>query len=410
VRTSTTLLLTVTAAALALTTSPAPQAEARSGAARHVALTQWDTATHFSQGTGKGWTVQDDELRIGKPVVGGGWESATWVSPWRTHSFGATEVIPSWDAKTPGASRLQVWVRGRTAGGTLTSWDQLATWAHGDKHHERRSGDSQTDDGGRVSYDTWLTSSTTGVTSWQLRLRLERPRGSTAKPAVDSAGAVASRLPNVSGVATSTPRTAPNTALGKTLAVPRFSQMEHRGHYPTYDGGGAAWCSPTSVSMVLAYLGRLPTASQVSWLPSTHADRAVDHAARMTYDAKLGGTGNWSFNTAYAATRADDAWVTRLKNLRGAEKWISRGVPVVASISFGSSGLSGAPLSSTPGHLVVIVGFTKSGDVVVNDPAAPSASTVRRTYDRGQFEDAWLKRYSSGGSMRGSGGLAYIIR
>ena len=35
---------------------------------------------------------------------------------------------------------------------------------------------------------------------------------------------------------------------------------------------------------------------------------------------------------------------------------------------------------------------------------------MRRTYDRGQFENAWLQRYPSGGGMRGSGGLAYVIR
>lgn len=49
----------------------------------------------------------------------------------------------------------------------------------------------------------------------------------------------------------------------------------------------------------------------------------------------------------------------------------------------------------------MIVGFTNNGDVVVNDPAARRNSGVRRTYDRGQFEDAWLPK---------SGGLAYIIR
>ena len=70
------------------------------------------------------------------------------------------------------------------------------------------------------------------------------------------------------------------------------------------------------------------------------------------------------------------------------------------SISFGSGQLSGAPISASNGHLVVIVGFRDNGDVVVNDPAAPSVRSVRRTYDRGQLERAWLD---------GSGGLVYVI-
>ena len=49
---------------------------------------------------------------------------------------------------------------------------------------------------------------------------------------------------------------------------------------------------------------------------------------------------------------------------------------------------------------MVIVGFTAAGDVVVNDPAARTRAGVRRTYDRAQFERAWL---------RGSGGLVYVI-
>ena len=49
---------------------------------------------------------------------------------------------------------------------------------------------------------------------------------------------------------------------------------------------------------------------------------------------------------------------------------------------------------------MVIVGFTKTGDVVVNDPAASTRAGVRRTYDRGQFENAWIPR---------SGGLVYVI-
>ena len=47
-----------------------------------------------------------------------------------------------------------------------------------------------------------------------------------------------------------------------------------------------------------------------------------------------------------------------------------------------------------------IVDFTTGGDPIVNDPAAPSNDAVRRSYDRAQFERAWLD---------GSGGTVYVI-
>ncbi len=49
----------------------------------------------------------------------------------------------------------------------------------------------------------------------------------------------------------------------------------------------------------------------------------------------------------------------------------------------------------------MIVGFTETGDVVVNDPAASDSAGVRRTYDRAEFERAWLPT---------SGGTVYVIR
>jgi hypothetical protein len=129
----------------------------------------------------------------------------------------------------------------------------------------------------------------------------------------------------------------------------------------------------------------------------------------MTFDRGYDGTGNWPFNTAYAAKRTGHAFVTRFRSLRGVERFVKAGIPVVTSITFGAGELGGAPISASNGHLVVVVGFTRSGDVVVNDPAARDRAGVRRTYDRGQFEDAWLKRYPDGGGMRGSGGVAYVI-
>ena len=48
----------------------------------------------------------------------------------------------------------------------------------------------------------------------------------------------------------------------------------------------------------------------------------------------------------------------------------------------------------------MIVGYTASGDVIANDPAATSDATVRRVYGREAFERAWIG---------GSGGVVYVI-
>ena len=317
----------------------------------------------------------------------------SWTSPWTTPGFALTQLIPSWEASTPGRSRVRIQVRGRTDT-AISSWDTMAVWASGDRFLKRASKAKQPDDLGWVNVDTWVAPA--GVTSYQLRVTLIRHPRQKSSPRVEAVGAMASALPS----GTSVPTSAPGVARGVVLDVPAYSQMIHRGHYPAFGNGGEAWCSPTSTSMVLGYYGALPPARAWSWVPAGHADAWVDHAARMTYDHAYRGTGNWPFNTAYAASRVDRAFVTRLRSLREAELFIQAGIPLVASIAFGRGGLTGAPISATAGHLLVIVGFTADGDVVVNDPAAPTNATVRRTYDRGQFENAWIPT---------SGGTVYVI-
>ncbi|WP_182524644.1 peptidase C39 family protein [Nocardioides dongkuii] len=384
---------------------PAGAADASSApraAARTVAHADWDTGAELRAGTTKGTKVARGRVVLTDPVaarrVGGTrYDAGRWTSPWTTPGFGLTELIPSWEATTPRDSWIEVRVRGRAADGTRSSWDVMGRWASGDKHVERTSVSGQDDDLARVNVDTWDVAAAAGLTSWQLQVTLFRRAGATSNaPSLDAAGAVASRLPG-----TDAPTSRPGPGRGIVLDVPRASQMVHDGDYTRWGGGGEAWCSPTATSMVLGYYDALPRPAAYSWVPRGHVDPYVDHAARMTYDHAYDGTGNWPFNTAYAAPLAGHALVTRLASLRQAEKLVAAGIPVVASISFGAGELRGAPISATNGHLLVIVGFTDSGDVVVNDPAASSRAGVRRTYDRGQFEDAWLPT---------SGGLVYVIR
>jgi hypothetical protein len=373
---------------------------------RQVATRHWDSTAELRTGSVRGVTVTNGVLGFGRRAgVSGGYDYATWTSPWVRPGFTLTEIVPSWTAATPGDSWIEVELRGRTSTRTAT-WDTISLWALDDTGKRRTSGSSQTDDLGRVSYDTWITG---GVPQYQVRVTLHRRTGTTARPVVRAVHTMASRIPSTTGVTTSRPGAVGGAALGKVLNVPRYSQMVHKGSYPQYDGGGEAWCSPTSTTMLLAYYKALPPAKEYAWVRWNYTDRVVAHHARMTYDTSFGGTGNWPFNTAYAGSRTGRAFVTRLTNLRQAEQFIAAGIPLAASVTFGRGKLSGAPISATNGHLMVIVGFTKSGDVVVNDPAAGTRSGVRRTYDRGQFEDAWLSRYRSGSSLRGSGGLVYVV-
>jgi hypothetical protein len=324
-----------------------------------------------------------------------GYDRGRWYSPWTAESFALTQLIASYTARTPRGTFIEVSARGRTVSGRSSSWDSLGRWASYDGGFHRMSVGSQSDDLASVSVDTLVVNGRHAFASWQLRVTLMRRTGSAKTPTVRTVGAVVSRLP--AGAATTS---TPLPGRGRDLAVPRFSQMIHTGEYPRWNGGGEAWCSPTSTSMVLAYWDRGPSPAQYAWVRSGYRQPWVDYAARSTYASGYDGTGDWPFNTAYAGRFHLDAFVTRLRSLRQAAAFVKAGIPLVASISFGPGELDGAPIGSTAGHLVVIRGFTAGGRVIVNDPAASSAHAVRRVYRRDQFERAWV------GS---TGGVVYVI-
>jgi Peptidase_C39 like family len=286
--------------------------------------------------------------------------SSTWVSPWCEVGFEFDDLVASWAATTPRGSWLEVSAQARGTRG----WHSLGSWSSGPRppHRSSPAGDPE------VDTDVWHP--TGGASAYRLRVALHGPAGVHRIGAVVSAGR---------------PRTTPSSPLrrgGRVLDVPRLSQMTYA------DEGGRGWCSPTSVAMVLSHAGTLPSGTD------------IPAAAREVFDPAYDGTGNWSFNTAWAAGLAGRAFVTRLHDLRDVERLVDAGIPVVASVAYPDGALSGAPTRGTDGHLLVIRGFTATGDVVTNDPAAPTERSVRRTYDRGQLERAWLD---------GSGGAVYVV-
>jgi hypothetical protein len=402
------LLVALLPTAVAAIPAPALANQERAPTHDAIAYHEWTTSTEFAGGTANGTGSTGDALTFeartgsmpyddqgfGFPAVT--YETAIWTSPVHATKFGLNKFVASWNADTPPGTWVQIEMRGTTNAGTPTKWYVMGRWASGDADIHRTSLGGQGDTDGTIAIDTFLSRKGVALTDYQLRVTLLRLPGVTSGPTVRSIGALASALPtdkkveaSVAGVATSV-----------ELLVPRYSQDVHVGHYPEFDGGGEAWCSPTSTQMVVEYYGAYPP--YVGWVqPQPHDSPSVDYAARYTYDYHYQGTGNWPFNTAYAATYGLDAFVTQLRSLAEAERFIASGIPLTVSVSFKSSELDGAGYS-TNGHLLNIVGFTAAGDVIANDPVSPDNDGVRRVYDRAQFENVWIP------SAR-SGGIAYVV-
>jgi len=356
----------------------------------HVDHHEWRSPADFATGVAEGVRATPAGLVVDRPIgVEDGYDYARWTSPLHGTAFGATQVVPSWNADTPTGTWLRIDLRGPDTG-----WYTMGRWAFGDADVRRTTVAGQSDEHGRVDADTFTAAEGRALRGFQLRITLYRAAGSAVTPTLRMAGAMASALPATETVPTSPP----GPARGVELPVPRYSQNVHE--------GGEALCSPTSTAMVVEYWGRGPTEEDLASIDPSHPDRRVEHAAEHTFDHGYGGAGNWPFNTAYAATYGLRGHVTRLRSLTELETYVARGVPVITSQSFRADELDGAGYG-TAGHIMVVVGFTESGDVIANDPASASNDTVRHVYRRAQFETVWLRTKRPEGD--GPGGIVYLV-
>lgn len=284
--------------------------------------------------------------------------------------FEWTEMIPSWNLPSPLATiKLDVAL---DEPATNPRWYEFGTWtsvAEG----LRQSSKDQKDELAEVQTDT-LVVATPRRQIW-IRLSLdEKPEAAEkAFPFLT----LSFRNPKAAPA-----KEAPlEVAWGKVIEVPRRSQMSYE--------GGEVWCSPTCVSMMMAHWAKE--------LKQPKLDKDVPEIVRSVFDPNWPGTGNWPFNTAYAGSLPGlRGYVARFGGVREIEDWIDADIPVVASVS--SAMLKGKPAKEpNDGHLVVVVGFTRTGDPVFNDPGR--SKEIRQVYKRADFERAWAS----------SGNTVYLI-
>ena len=295
-----------------------------------------------------------------------------------TTPFAFTEAIASWNASTPPGTWIELQLRARF-NTRWSRWYNLGVWASDNSTIERHSVKQQDDADGRVAADTLVvTNQEQPPAAVQLKVRLFSATGSLTPVVRNLSVAYSTAAPEAPILLDGNPE-----RWNQRMNVPECSQM-------VYADGGEVWCSPTSLSMVLKYWAR----------DTGPCEPTVRAAVAGVDDWVYEGYGNWPFNVAYASTQGLEGYVARFTTLRQVEEWIAAGVPVIASVAWGKGELTGAPIPTSNGHLVTIVGFDAQGNPIVNDPAAATDSSVQRTYIRSEFETAWLKS---------SGGVVYVI-
>jgi hypothetical protein len=278
------------------------------------------------------------------------------------------QLIVSWNADAPAGTFLNV-EASAIATGRQTKFYTLGRWSPDGTNFPRTSVRGQQDANGTVATDTLILKRP--ATAMQIRITLGGTNG--ALPALKFLGVSFSNTKVHPAV-----RPPNRAAWGKIIATPERSQFG----YPQASG----WCSPTALSMVLARWAEI--------LDRPEMNLPVPQVAAAVYDRDFAGTGNWPFNTAFAGSFSGlRSYVTRFDDLAEVEDWIAAGIPVILSARWDWL-QSGRPPDSE-GHLIVCIGFTESGDVVVNDPAAhlDKGESVRRIYQRKNVIHAWTKSH-----------------
>jgi len=280
------------------------------------------------------------------------------------------ELIVSWNADAPPGTFLKIEPRAIASDHT-TKFYTLGNWSLDNKVFPRTSVRGQKDAEGNVDTDTLIL--THAAEAAQIRVTLGGTNG--ARPNLKFLGL------SFSNTKVSPATRPPNRlAWGKIIPTPEHSQHG----YPDAKG----WCSPTSLSMALSRWAEI--------LNRPELNLTVPEVAAKVYDHDFAGTGNWPFNTAFAGSFSGmRSYVTRFDDLTEAEDWIAAGIPVILSARWDWL-QPGRPPDSV-GHLIVCIGFTENGDVVINDPAArlELGQSVRRIYKRADVAHSWTKSHNA---------------
>lgn len=336
-----------------------------------------DTADGFRAGSRRRVDVRGDSIELADARERSWPKSGQWTSPEVTARFPFVELVPSWNVLTPPDTGACFDVRVRdAASGKWTDWLYLGSCGR------TLTPVSRTIESGaaRVKIDEMLLSAP--ADAYQVRATLYGfGFGPNVTPTLRRIGVVYSGETRDRVLRAELRPPAPHDgSWARDLGIPFRAQGEPAHPAPLRP----QICSPTSVSMVMQHFG---------------IDRPTVENALAIYDPEYRLFGNWNRAVQHAGSLGLDAWIARYRTWDQVKREIARGQPIIASIRFEKGTFPSAVFDSTDGHLLVIRGFTKHGDVIVNDPARSGAGDGA-VYKASEFAQAWFD----------NGGVGYVIR
>ncbi len=266
-----------------------------------------------------------------------------------------TRLVCSWNAVTNGGT-VEIYVQAKKADGTYTLPFSWGIWSS----EEGVSGSANTSNSdGKVNVDVLdLTEKCSGAIRFTAKLKNSEDGISPELHCVTFAT-------NKESGALSAPE-----SCEVKLNVPRRLQ----GVVPEI---GGRICSPTSLSMVLEYLGE--------------KDFPTERTAYAAYDNTKDIFGNWSFNVAHAGELGYNA-IFDYYDTDALKFALTQGTPVVCSIKIKAGQLAGSgyPNRTTNGHLITVIGHTTVGEkdyFIINDPAVSPGCEIKLLVN--EFETIW---------------------
>lgn len=290
-------------------------------------------------------------------------------------SFDAKELVITWNADVPDDTWLEIEFRVKDKFAGWSVWYCLGHWGH------------------KTPYERVTEDPIYGILKVDI-LKAQR-KFNTIQYRIRFFGSKTKKYPTLKRVTlcyTSPPDKGENAfrlmeapvGPAVSLSVPWISQLRYE-DVENMDMINSGVCAPTSLTMVMKFHDKPVRVKET-------AQQAFDPVAEIY--------GNWAFLAATAANHGLKAWVQRFTTWKEVRQLVEKGIPVIISIAYPKNTFSSEPESSSEGHLMVVRGFTKTGDVIVNNPG---------TVFRENGEGIVYKWHELGKAFFGHGGVGIIV-